>query len=86
MPSLKRWIEFGRLPGHFLQAVLKNDLKEACMRADDENIANLPAYAAYLYVEAPAGCHGSPEQVKAWLKYHAEKRADAAMEKQREEK
>lgn len=54
-------------PGHFLTAVLSNDLKEACARADDENMQNLPAYVAFFYNHAPSNCWGSRENVKLWL-------------------
>lgn len=66
MGGIRRWIENGIPPGHFLGAVLANDLAEACGRADDESLANLPAYVAYLYNEAPSACHGSPIAVRAW--------------------
>lgn len=67
MPSLRRYIEEKIQPGDFLTAVIQNDLSEACSRADDENMRNLPAYAAYLYNEAPAVCHGSKKIMKEWL-------------------
>ena len=67
MPALKRYIEEKIPPGHFLTAVICNDLTEACGRADDENMANLPAYVAYLYNEAPANCWGSKKKMKLWL-------------------
>lgn len=66
--GLKAYIEIGRPTGGFLRAVLTNDLAEACVRADDENLANIPAYIAYLWNEAPAVCWGSKEKVDAWLK------------------
>lgn len=68
MAGLARYIEHGSSVGDFLTAVLENDLSEACARADNENLANLPAYAAYLYNEAPPQCHGSREKVRAWIK------------------
>ena len=66
-PSIRRYIDDKVLPGDFLQAVICNDLKEAVGRADEENMDNLPAYAAYFYNEAPATCWGSPEKMKAWI-------------------
>lgn len=48
MESLTRYITCGCPVGDFLTAVLANDLAEAVGRADDENMANLPAYVAYL--------------------------------------
>ena len=54
-------------PGDFLCAMLANNFMEACVRADDKNLAALPAWAALLYNEAPTDSYGSPEKVKAWL-------------------
>jgi len=67
MDGLTRYIEHGIAPGGFLTAVLENNLREACARADDINIRNLPAYIAYLYNDAPSACWGSPEKVDAWV-------------------
>lgn len=74
MPGLTRWINDGICPGNFLQAILKNDFKEACALADHENMRNLPAYAAFLYNEAPAQCHGSVEKFNAWHELHRKRR------------
>lgn len=68
LPGLRRWIEQGIVPGEFLQAVLRNDFRAACERADDKNARILPAYVIYLYNEAPAACWGSLEKVNAWVK------------------
>jgi hypothetical protein len=67
MGGITRYVENGISPGHFLMAVLENNLSEACGRADDENMENLPAYVGYLYNETPSQCHGSPEKVHAWI-------------------
>lgn len=56
-------------PGEFLQAVLCNDFSRAALLADAENGANLPAFAGYLYNEAPPGCYGSRECVAAWFEF-----------------
>ena len=68
MEALIDYIDNGNMPGHFLTAVLENNLQKACAHADELNLRNLPAYAAYLYNEAPASCFGSPEAVTAWVK------------------
>ena len=68
------WILYGELPGDFLTAVLKNDLKEAIARADDINRDRLRNYVQFLYNEAPNQCWGSPEKVKAWRKSFLEKK------------
>ena len=67
----------GIAPGDFLTGVLENDLMKACSNADSENLANIPAYAAYLYNHAPIGSYGSPELVKAYMARKAAERAEA---------
>ncbi len=69
--ALLDWINKGEVPGHFLQAVLRNDLTSAVARADSENLANLPAYVFFLYNEAPSPCWGSVEKVSAWAAQHS---------------
>lgn len=68
MEALERYLRKGIPTGSFLRALLANDFMEACGRADDLNLANLPAYAAYMYNELPGNCHGSYEIVDAWTK------------------
>lgn len=64
---LFRYVEYGIPPGGFLTAVLENNLSEACGRADDENLENLPAYANYLYNHVPTNAWGSPQKVSEWI-------------------
>lgn len=64
--GMRRWIERGIVPGHFLTAVLTNDLREAVARADDTNRSLLANYIIFLSSYAPIGCWGSPENVKEW--------------------
>lgn len=54
-------------PGHFLEAVINNDLKEACSRADDTNRHCLYKYMMWFYNEAPAGSWGYSGAVHDWL-------------------
>ncbi|MBS7703265.1 hypothetical protein [Chelatococcus asaccharovorans] len=67
--ALRRYIEHGIQPGGFLTAVLSNDLREACARADAMNRHLLFDYVQFLYNEAPGGCWGSPEVVDAWISH-----------------
>jgi hypothetical protein len=62
-----RYVENGIAPGHFLTAVLSNDLMEACNRGDTENIWLIPSYARLLVCECPPHCFGSPAYVRAWI-------------------
>jgi hypothetical protein len=67
LESITAYIKLGRPVGGFLTAVICNDLREACGHADEENLANLPAFVAYLHNEAPYNCWGSRENMDAWL-------------------
>ena len=59
--------------GGFLRAVLENDLREACSRADDTNIRCLPGIVLFCYEQLPAIAWGSTERVRAWLAREDEK-------------
>ena len=67
MPGITRYINDRILPGQFLQAIICNDLKAACSRADDENQRNLIAYVGYFHNEAPSQCWGSKKKMMAWV-------------------
>jgi hypothetical protein len=64
---MERYIMHGVEPGGFLRAVLENNLKEACMHADDENRYLLFDYVFFLYNEAPSTCWGSSQAVDHWI-------------------
>ena len=53
--------------GGFLRAVLSNDLKEACLHADDENRYALWNIVAFLCNHAPSDAWGSAEKYTAWM-------------------
>jgi len=72
--SIDRYVQYGIPTGGFLRAVLANDLKEACGRADVYNQVALPCIVAYLYNECPATCWGSYDRVDLWLEKHEEAR------------
>lgn len=67
MGAIERYVNQGIPPGDFLTAVICNDLFEAVGRADEENMANLPAYVAYFYNEVTGACWGSRERMAAWM-------------------
>jgi hypothetical protein len=71
--GMKRYLEHGILPGHFLQACLKNDLREAVGRVDQ--ITDLRQVCLFLYNEAPAPSHGSEEKMIQWTKDQQEEAA-----------
>lgn len=72
MPGIRLYIDQGIIPGSFLQAVICNDLREAVGCADDENLANLPAFVQYFYNEAPGTCWGSADTMMAWSEMRRE--------------
>lgn len=67
MEGLVDYVEHGIEPGHFLCAVISNDLHEACGRADDRNLPIIAAYVAWLYNEAPSTCWGSKAKMEAYI-------------------
>lgn len=67
LEALGRYINDRIAPGHFLRAVLENDLREAVGRADEEALDELCSIVAWIYNEAPGNCWGSRERVQRWL-------------------
>lgn len=65
--AFKRYIEDRCPMGSFLNAVLENDLTQACSRADHINKHLIWEYVNWLYNNAPADCWGSIERVQYWL-------------------
>lgn len=69
--SIVDYVLDGADPGSFLYAVLTNDLKEACARADLENQRRLFDIMNFLYNCCPSGCFGSVAKVNYWLERKA---------------
>lgn len=65
--GLAAYIFRGKRPGHFLCAVLANDLKESYARADETNLPRLRDYVSFLYNYAPGDSWGSQERIAAWV-------------------
>ncbi len=65
--ALDAYAREGQAVGDFLTAVLENNLMQAFGKADAENYRDLGEICGYVYNELPSACHGSPEQVRAWL-------------------
>jgi hypothetical protein len=73
LESLDRYVNYGILPGHFLTAVLENNLAESLGRADADNRENLFEIVSYIYNEIPAICWGNPEAVREWIGHSGRK-------------
>lgn len=65
--TLVAYILTGRPTGGFLYAILTNDLKQACGKADAANQQAIYDYVFFLVNNAPAVCWGSPERVDKWM-------------------
>lgn len=65
--SLDLYAKHGCPTGGFLAAVLSNDLKDACARADSDNRHAIFDIVSYIYNNLPSGCWGSRERVRAWI-------------------
>lgn len=66
--AIIRYVEEGIPPGDFLSAVINNDLKEACARADNTNKHNLHTFVMWFYNQAPMYCWGRANAVRDWCK------------------
>lgn len=66
--SLVDYVLQGAEPGHFLAAVLENDLGKAAERADGFNRRMLYEWAMVMYAAVPSRAHGSRAKVDAWIK------------------
>jgi hypothetical protein len=65
--GLVEYVAARRPTGSFLRACLENDLREACVRADDVNRWHLVDIVKCLNAFVTSECWGSPEKVAAWL-------------------
>ena len=54
MDHIRAWYYQDRPIGHFLTAVVRNDLCEACFKADSTNLKALKMYALFLHNHLPA--------------------------------
>lgn len=78
--SIDNYVQYGIPAGGFLEAVIDNDLSEACGRADDTNIKILPVIVAYFYNECPSGAWGFPGAHDRWVKRKLDERKNKAAE------
>jgi len=65
--AMREYIEKGIPIGGFFKAVLTNDLRGACNKADSQNKEHIFDYVHFLYNYAPASCWGNPERYKQWV-------------------
>lgn len=65
--TARRYVEAGIPGGSFFTAVVSNDFMQAFSRADDSNTDAMRDWAMWLYNDAPCGCYGSQDKVRAWI-------------------
>lgn len=72
--TIDDYVEKGWEPGHFVGAVLANDLKGAFASADNLNMPYMLEIVRYVYNEIPHVCRGSYEIIREWVKIKNEER------------
>jgi hypothetical protein len=65
--GLINYIKHHVKPGHFLSAILQNNLRETFFRADYINVNLVKNYVKFLYNYAPSSCWGNQERFENWL-------------------
>jgi hypothetical protein len=73
--ALQRYYVEGIEPGHFLCAVLGNNLMESLRCADEENRASLLEIVWLIYNEMPKSAWGSELAIASWMSLSNEVRA-----------
>lgn len=67
-PAVERYLNDGLKPADFLTGVICNNLRQAVMYADSENLANLKNWILFFHWEAPGNSWGSRQEMEAWMK------------------
>ena len=68
LKGLIEYVEFHQQPGHFLTAVLSNNLFDACAHGDSIHVTCLSSLVDFIYnYVVPSNCYGTPERVHQWL-------------------
>ena len=65
--AVRRYIESRIPPGHFLTAVITNDLSGAVQYGDEENLTNLVAWVRFFYNEVPGAAWGDHDKFMEWI-------------------
>lgn len=66
--ALREYVNDHKAPGHFIQAIIMNNLSDAVAHADEKNLFVLRAWVGIFHNFAPSLCHGSEEKYKEWIK------------------
>ena len=74
--TLEAWIANARPTGSFCAAVIQNDLRLACARADESNHAALFEIVAWMEEHAPAESWGYRGALEEWPQIIARRRSE----------
>jgi len=64
--GINRFVLHHQRVGHFITAILSNDLREAFARADADNQKTMHQIVSYCHNEIPGVCWGTAKKVEAW--------------------
>lgn len=64
--ALDNYVKYGHC-GHFILAVVENNLIQAYNRADADNVAHMQDIVRYVYNKMPSDCWGSKDKVEKWI-------------------
>lgn len=68
LDGITLYITRGIAPGHFLTAVIENDLLASIKYADTANLEALSRIVSFFYDQAPYNCWGSRNKMSQWIK------------------
>lgn len=73
--GMRNWIEFGVIGSYsLLECLIRNDLRDAVYKADENNIGKLADWVHWLRSHAPESCWGSREAITHWQELTAPRR------------
>ena len=81
--GIRHHVSVGEPTGHFLTALLSNNMADVVSHGDDNNMALLKVWVLYLYNVLPSGCWGTGDKCQAWRKSGGLYGIDAKAEKEK---
>jgi hypothetical protein len=75
--GMRRYVEQGIPPGGFARSVLENNLAEAFLQADADNLRHMRDWAMFMWNDMPRASWGSKERVDAWITHNGLKGMEA---------
>jgi len=80
VPGIKRYVEKGLDPGHFLTALFSNELTNTFARADETNTPLIREWVLWVYDEMPGDTVGSRATVQSYASRKQKERQQKAKE------